>query len=101
MSMPSRERKPPDDSPPPPGQAPDDDEFFEDEESVRLNEAYLEHRVAGGAPATTEAYRRAVEQFQRLARAGRRRPRPGIGRASRPTAPADEEPPPDDAGAES
>jgi hypothetical protein len=99
MSMPSRQRKPPDDSPPPPGQAPDDDEFFEDEESVRLNETYAEHRVAGGAPATPEAYRRAVEQFQRLP--GAARTRPGAGRASRRTMPPDEEPRPDDAGAES
>jgi hypothetical protein len=98
MSMPSRQRKPPEDSPPPPGQAPDDDEFFEDEESVRLNEAYAEHRVAGGAPATPEAYRRAVEQFQRLP--GAVRTRPGIGRV-RTAAPPDEEPRPDDAGAES
>ena len=97
--MPSRQRKPPDGSPPSPGQAPDDDEFFEDEESVRLNEAYAEHRVAGGAPATPEAYQRAVEQFQRLP--GAVRTRPGIGRASRRTAPPDEEPRPDDAGAES
>jgi hypothetical protein len=99
MSMPSRQRKPPDDSPPPPGQAPDDDEFFEDEESVRLNEAYAEHRVAGGAPATPEAYRRAVEQFQRLP--GAVRTRPGVGRAPRRTTPPDGEPRLDDAGAES
>ena len=64
---------------------------------MRLNEAYLEHRVAGGAPATPEAYRRAAEQFQRLP--GAVRTRPGIGRASRPTAAPGEEPRPDDAGA--
>lgn len=97
--MPSRQRKPPDDGPPPPGRPPGDDESFEDEESVRMNEAYLGHRVAGGAPATPEAYRRAAEQFQRLP--GAVRTRPGIGRAFRPTTPPDEERRPDDAGAES
>jgi len=45
------------------------------------------------------AHRRAVEQFQRLP--GAVRTRPGIGRASRPTAPPGEEPPPDDGRAES
>jgi hypothetical protein len=82
MSMPSRKRKPPDNTPPPPAQAPDDDEFFEDEEELRLHEAYLEYRVAGGAPTTREAYRRAVEQFDRLP--GVIRTRPGVGQAPPP-----------------
>ena len=80
--MPSRQRKPPDDTRPPPAQAPDDDESFEDEEGLRLHEAYLEYRVAGGAPATPEAYRRAVEQFDRLP--GVIRARPGVGHAPPP-----------------
>jgi hypothetical protein len=80
--MPSRQRKSPDDNAPPSGQAPDDDEFVEDEESLRLHEAYLEYRVAGGAPASPEAYRRAVEQFDRLP--GVIRARPGVGQAPPP-----------------
>jgi hypothetical protein len=50
--MASRRRKPPDGTPLPPGPEPDNDEFVEDEDSLRLHEAYLEYRVAGGAPAT-------------------------------------------------
>jgi hypothetical protein len=34
--------------------------------AVRVHQAYLEHRLGGGEPATPEAYRRAVEQFQKL-----------------------------------
>jgi hypothetical protein len=94
--MPSRRRKPPDDTPPPPGQAPDDDESFEDEEELRLHAAYLEYRVAGGAPATPEAYRRAAEQFDRLP--GVIRTRPGVGQTPppRPTTPTPGEEPRDD-----
>jgi len=85
ISMPSRQRKPPDDSSPPPDREPDDDELFEDEESLRLHEAYLEYRVVGGEPATPEAYRRAVEQFDRLP--GVIRTRPGVGRTAPPRPP--------------
>jgi hypothetical protein len=38
----------------------------EEHGAVRVHEAYLEHRLGGGAPATPDAYRRGVEQFQRL-----------------------------------
>jgi hypothetical protein len=100
MSMPSRQRKPPDDTPPPPSQAPDDDESFEDEESVRLHQAYLEFRVAGGAPATPEAYRRAAEQFERLP--GAIRTRPGVGQAPpRPATPPGGEPHDEEPGGDS
>jgi hypothetical protein len=97
--MPSRRRKPPDDTPPPPGPAPDDDEFFEVEEELRLHEAYLEYRVAGGAPATPEAYRRAVEQFDRLP--GVIRSRPGVGQAPSPPPTPGQEPRDDEAGGDS
>jgi hypothetical protein len=81
MTMPSRPRKSPDDDALP-GQAQPDDELFEDQESLLLHDAYLAYRVAGGAPATPEAYRRAVEQFDRLP--GVIRSRPGVGQAPPP-----------------
>jgi hypothetical protein len=34
--------------------------------AVDVHRAYLEHRLAGGEPASPEAYRRAIEQFQKL-----------------------------------
>src|SRR4051794_27363989 len=81
--MPPRRRKPPDEDTPPPGQEPGNDESPESEDSLLVHEAYLEHRLGGGEPATPEAYQRAVEQFERLpgavpTRPGRRttRPRP-------------------------
>ena len=82
MTMPSRQRKSPGDpSPQDNAPPPDDDELVEDEESVLLHDAYLEYRVAGGAPATPEAYRRAAEQFDRLP--GVIRARPGLGHTPR------------------
>jgi hypothetical protein len=54
--MPPRKGKPkpePDDYDEPP-------ESSEDEGSLRVHEAYLEHRLGGGEPATPEAFRRAV-----------------------------------------
>jgi hypothetical protein len=44
--------------------------------AVRVHQAYLDHRLAGGEPATPEAYRRAVEQFQKLPGAVRSVPSP-------------------------
>jgi hypothetical protein len=41
-----------------------------------VHEAYLEHRLSGGEPATPEAYRRAFEQFQNLPGAVRSVPPP-------------------------
>ena len=41
-------------------------ESAEDEGSIRIHDAYLEHRLGGGDPATPEAFRRAVEQFEQL-----------------------------------
>src|SRR4051794_28555732 len=51
----------------------------EEAEPVEVHQAYLEHRLAGGAPATPAAYRRAVDQFQRL---------PGAIRSVPPVAPS-------------
>ena len=34
--------------------------------ALQIHQAYLEQRLAGGEEPTPEAYRRAVEQFQRL-----------------------------------
>jgi len=48
----------------------------EEHEAVKIHEAYLEHRLGGGAPATPEAYRRAVEQFEKLPGAMRSTPPP-------------------------
>jgi hypothetical protein len=33
---------------------------------VRIHRDYVERRIGGGAPPTTEAYARALEQFQRI-----------------------------------
>jgi hypothetical protein len=44
---------------------------------VLLHEAYIEHHLAGETPATSEAYERAQEQFQRIPGATRRPPIPG------------------------
>jgi hypothetical protein len=99
--MPSRQRKPPDDARPPSRREPDNDEFVEDEDSLRLHEAYLEYRVAGGAPATPEAYRRAVEQFDRLPGVIRARPEVGRTAPPRPAAPPGEEPLDDEPGGDS
>ncbi len=38
----------------------------EEGNAVRVHEAYLEHRLQGGEPASPDAYRRANEQFQKL-----------------------------------
>jgi hypothetical protein len=38
----------------------------EQSDAVKVHEAYLEHRLGGGEPATPEAFRRAIEQFQKL-----------------------------------
>jgi hypothetical protein len=88
--MPARRRKPPDDYPPPPS----DEESPENEDSLLVHEAYLQHRLGGGEPATPEAYRRAVEQFERLPGAVRTRPSAGQTEPPRPTEPPDVEPQP-------
>ncbi len=48
----------------------------EEPDAVRVHEAYLEHRLSGGEPATPEAYQRAFEQFQSLPGAVRSTPPP-------------------------
>jgi hypothetical protein len=59
--MPPRRRARKDyDEPQPPEETP------EDEESIRVHEAFLEHRLAGGEPAGPEAILRAAQQFERL-----------------------------------
>ena len=99
--MPSRRRKPPDGTPPPSGREPDNDEFVEDEDSLRLHEAYLRTSSPGSTPATPEAYRRAVEQFDRLP--GVIRARPEVGRTAPPrrATPPGEEPRDDEPGGDS
>jgi|SRR4051812_5868789 hypothetical protein len=57
--MPPRRRKPRSDDQRP-------EETPEDRESLRVHEAFLEHRLGGGEPATPDAYLRAVQQFERL-----------------------------------
>lgn len=42
--------------------------------AVEVHHAYLEHRLAGGAPATPAAYQKAFEQFRRLPGALRANP---------------------------
>ena len=42
--------------------------------TVEVHDAYLEHRLGGGAPADPAAYRRAFEQFRRLPGALRANP---------------------------
>jgi len=58
----------------------------EEKGAVEIHRAYLEHRLAGGEPATPEAYRRAVEQFEKLPGAMRTVPPPPP-----PEKPADED----------
>jgi hypothetical protein len=48
--------------------------FRESEGAVRVHQAYLEHRLGGGEPATPQAYLRAFEQFQKLPGAVRGKP---------------------------
>jgi len=48
--------------------------FREDEGTIRVHEAYQEHRLGGGEPATPEAYRQAVERFRKLPGAVRSTP---------------------------
>jgi hypothetical protein len=46
----------------------------EQKDAVKIHEAYLEYRLAGGEPASPEAYRRALEQFEKLPGATRSTP---------------------------
>lgn len=43
-----------------------DEEDEEEQESILAREAYVAHRLGGGEPATNEAFRRALEQFEQL-----------------------------------
>jgi hypothetical protein len=58
---------------------------------VRIHEDYVERHSGGGAPATPEAYEKAIEQFNRL---------PGAMRTPTKTRPARPVPKPDDEGSE-
>lgn len=49
--------------------------------AVKIHEAYLEHRLGGGAEATPDRYRRGLEQFEKL---------PGAVRSTPPATPAAE-----------
>jgi hypothetical protein len=46
----------------------------EQKDAVKIHEAYLQHRSGGGEPASPEAYRRALEQFEKLPGATRSTP---------------------------
>jgi len=46
----------------------------EEGSAIQVHQAYLEHRNRGGEPPSPDAYRRAIEQFQRLPGAVRRAP---------------------------
>ena len=81
--MPTRKRKPPKDK-----DYPEPEPHEEQPGAVRVHQAYLEHRLAGGEPATPEAYRRALEQFEKL---------PGAIQTVPPTAPPEK--PEDERGA--
>ena len=48
--------------------------YKEQGHAVQVHEAYLKHRLEGGEPASPEAYRRAIEQFQKLPGAVRSTP---------------------------
>jgi hypothetical protein len=48
----------------------------EHDNAVKVHEAYLQHRLGGGEPASPEAYRRALEQFEKLPGAMRSTPVP-------------------------
>jgi hypothetical protein len=48
--------------------------FGESEGAVRVHQAYIEHHLEGGEPATSQAYLRAFEQFQKLPGALRSKP---------------------------
>lgn len=80
--MPPRRRKPKDEYEQPAG------ESVEDEGSVRIHEAYLQHRLGGGEAATPEAFQRAVEQFERLP--GAVRTGPATSRPAQPRSPESE-----------
>jgi hypothetical protein len=69
--MPPRRRKPKNSNEQPPEETP------EDQESLRVHEAYHEHRLGGGEPATPDAFLRGAEQFERLPGAVRTGPATG------------------------
>lgn len=64
----------------------------EQHDAVRIHEAYLQHRLGGGEPASPDAYRRGVEQFEKLP--GAVRSTPGIGPAPEAEKKAEKEPEP-------
>jgi hypothetical protein len=73
MATPKRKRKKNGDSGNGTGdnQPPDDEEQVGPgnpggDEVVRIHQAFIEHHLGGGAPATPEAYERAIEQWNEL-----------------------------------
>jgi hypothetical protein len=71
----------------------DREPYAEEGTAVQIHQAYLEQRLAGGEEPTPEAYRRAVEQFQRLPGATGAPPaRPAVPPRPEPTDAADGEP---------
>jgi hypothetical protein len=68
--MPTRKPKKPRDYHEEPPREPHEEEGS----AVKIHEAYLEHRLGGGETPTPEAYRRAIEQFEKLPGAMRATP---------------------------
>jgi hypothetical protein len=61
-------------------------------DAVRIHEAYLEHRLAGGGAPDPEAHLRAIEEFERLPGALRTTPRATPDESSGADEKADDEP---------
>jgi hypothetical protein len=78
--MPTRKRKGKDNGDYP---EPEREPHHEEDSAVKTHEEYLKHRLGGGEPASPEAYRRAVEQFEKLP--GAMRSTPEIVRPEEPT----------------
>lgn len=57
---------------------------------AQIHRDYVERRVRGGAPATPEAYARAIEQWHRLPGAVRVPPTEVTGEQSAPTLPSEQ-----------
>jgi len=62
-----------------------DEPIGEEPENLDIHEAFLKHRLEGGEPPSSQAYARAVEQFQKLPGAIRGKP------AFIPPAPTDDD----------
>lgn len=66
--------------------------YEEQDHAVRVHEAYLEHRLAGGEAPDPEAHLRAIEEFERLPGALRTTPPPTPEESSGSDGDAEDEP---------